>query len=341
MADSEDPPTWVINSATGKVFRHMIDNGNAMNRTNPHPGFKKLSKQGMVQELRLRLANYYGKDLSAPSGPPPIAPLKESIVDVEIGKAQWAWTRQLGQEWIETEAAGKVFKLYPDNKEHSLPLGIITQLSQLLPNQHIPTSSPIMTDKDHLTSLIGAATKGDSASLKQLEYLFPPIPADSNMASVVQITALTSCDGNIEILKHVNGIWEVILQVQDGTVQQLREKYGPKGSSDGKSHNIWPTLGQQISRRKCLFKDFEEEFKEIWNIEDIPKCDKALKEEQEKDCYKDSNGQFQRRSGRQFGKTRIDGTFGEYKYQNMVIASTWDHPPHAASIPTVQSQCFN
>ena len=60
------------------------------------------------------MANYYGKDLFTPSAPPLAAPEKETAMDVEIGKAQWAWARQLGQEWIETEAAGKVFKLYPD-----------------------------------------------------------------------------------------------------------------------------------------------------------------------------------------------------------------------------------
>jgi hypothetical protein len=47
--------------------------------------------------------------------PPPLtAPSKEATMDVKIGKAQWAWARQLCQEWIETEAAGKAFKLYPD-----------------------------------------------------------------------------------------------------------------------------------------------------------------------------------------------------------------------------------
>ena len=37
-------------------------------------------------------------------------------MDADIGKAQWAWARQLGQEWVETEAAGKVFKLYQDKE---------------------------------------------------------------------------------------------------------------------------------------------------------------------------------------------------------------------------------
>jgi hypothetical protein len=51
MADSTDLPTWVINSATGKVLKHVIDNINAINRVNTPPGFKRLSKQGTVQEL--------------------------------------------------------------------------------------------------------------------------------------------------------------------------------------------------------------------------------------------------------------------------------------------------
>ena len=109
------------------------------------------------------------------------------------------------------------------------------------------------------------------------------------------------------------------MQVQDGTVQRLREKYGPKSSSGGKSHNIWATLGQQISRREHLFRDFKEEFKGDLErfvayftylgkvkrkedvkktrsfrllVEDISKCDNALKEEQGKDYYKGNDGHF-------------------------------------------------
>ncbi|KIJ42527.1 hypothetical protein M422DRAFT_254303 [Sphaerobolus stellatus SS14] len=104
----------------------------------------------------------------------------------------------------------------------------------------------------------------------------------------------------------IDGIQDVILQVQDGTVQRLRNKYGPKGSSGGKSsHQIWSTVGQQISRREHLFKDFKEEFNGdlesfvayftyLGNVkfEDILKHDKALKAEQDKDHYKGDDGQF-------------------------------------------------
>ncbi|KIJ47830.1 hypothetical protein M422DRAFT_248413 [Sphaerobolus stellatus SS14] len=161
MADSADLPTWVINSAKGKQLKHMIDNINSLNKDNPPPEFKKLSKQGTVQELQLQLVNYYQADLSTPSGPPPKSPPKEVTVDIKIGKAQWTWAQQLAQEWVDTEAAGKVFKLYLD---------------------------------------VGAS----AATIPS-----PPVP----------IAALTSCDQDIEVFTHVDGIQDVILQVQDGTVQ--------------------------------------------------------------------------------------------------------------------------
>lgn len=101
------------------------------------------------------------------------------------GKAQWAWARQLAQEWEETEAAGKVFKLnqglsaaefssksFLSPADSSIPADMIAQLKQLLPGRHIPTSSP-MTDMGGLWALIGAANAGDSMSPQRLEALFP------------------------------------------------------------------------------------------------------------------------------------------------------------------------
>ena len=73
----------------------MINNINSINIINPPPGYKRLSKQGTVQELQLWLVNYYGEDLSTPSAPPLAVPSKEAIMHVEIDKIQWAWARQL------------------------------------------------------------------------------------------------------------------------------------------------------------------------------------------------------------------------------------------------------
>src|SRR6266481_9704690 len=43
-------------------------------------------------------------------------------------------------------------------------------------------------------------------------------------------------------------------------VCQLRVKYGPSSSPPKKADALWSTLGQQISKQECLYRDFEVEF---------------------------------------------------------------------------------
>jgi len=72
---------------------------------------KILIKAGMVDTHCQKIASHLGIDLTlAPSLGPLVAP---AGADEQIGRAQWAWAHQLGQEWADKEAANQPFHLWP------------------------------------------------------------------------------------------------------------------------------------------------------------------------------------------------------------------------------------
>lgn len=86
-----------ILSAKGDELRFWIENANADARA--HRGFSKnpLTKTGRVDELRHRLATFYGLDLLAVKSEDVEAP--GTSIDEEIQQRQWAHMRSLAQEW--------------------------------------------------------------------------------------------------------------------------------------------------------------------------------------------------------------------------------------------------
>ena len=81
-----------------------------------HAGLKKkpLTKAGKHSDLQKKLAGFYGLDLCLASGPD--APIQEeaplnNIVDKEIQCRQWAYLRDLGQEWETSVSSGVPFQL--------------------------------------------------------------------------------------------------------------------------------------------------------------------------------------------------------------------------------------
>jgi hypothetical protein len=113
------------------------------------------------------------------------------------------------------------------------------------------------------------------------------------------------------------GLREVLEQVQSGLVERLRVKYGP--GRNKKADPLWATLGQQISRRERLARDFESEFQgdmerfldfftytgsvrrkvevktrsmRLLVTLDIPNRNKCLEQEQQRKHYKDDKGVF-------------------------------------------------
>ncbi|KIJ46154.1 hypothetical protein M422DRAFT_250189 [Sphaerobolus stellatus SS14] len=102
-------------------------------------------------------------------------------------------------------------------QEFALPQDVILQLYSLLPNHHIPTSSPVLSDQDQLHSLI--STDGDSTALRELKSLFATdngsldlIPLDvapfsaSFIAATPPSPSLTVCQEDIEVFKKTDGI---------------------------------------------------------------------------------------------------------------------------------------
>ncbi|KAF8480572.1 hypothetical protein JB92DRAFT_3102092 [Gautieria morchelliformis] len=121
----------------------------------------------------------------------------------------------------------------------------------------------------------------------------------------------------IEVMARTEGLREVLEQVQSGLVQRLRDRYGP--GKDKKADPLWATLGQQISRRERLARDFESEFQgdmdrflgfftytssvrrkvevktrsmRLLVTKDIPNRTKCLEQEQQQECYRDEKGVF-------------------------------------------------
>ncbi|KIJ49984.1 hypothetical protein M422DRAFT_160377, partial [Sphaerobolus stellatus SS14] len=278
-----------ITSAKGDVLNKYINNVNQALKAQNVARKQLLSKQGTVEAKKQRIATHYGIDLSQPCAAPSVPCPKPITVDEKIGEAQWAWVRQLAQEWVEMEAAGKRF-LFMHLLDPSLPDDVLRPLRDLFPDRCIPDSSPAMGDRDRIVSLIGAARSGDMGSYKQLQALFPPALVAPTTGSVgidvspfttsfiatppTQSTSfsppvshdpppsllntLTACNDNIEVLKCPTDIRGAIIQVRDGTVGRLRAKYGPAKGRD--THKIWQALGQQISKREHLHHDLEEEF---------------------------------------------------------------------------------
>ena len=140
-------------------------------------------------------------------------------------------------------------------------------LQRLLPSHLIPSTTSL--DQDQLQAFTQAAEEGDLDFLKQLEQMLrtthltisstssslPPPPQPPS-----QLMALSACDQDIGIMERTEGLREVLEQVQSGLVHRLRVKYGPSSSPPKKADPLWSTLGQQISKRERLYRDFEVEF---------------------------------------------------------------------------------
>jgi hypothetical protein len=94
----------VLRAAKGAKLRHWISHANAT------ADRKVLTQQARVDDLRMRLAEYYRLDLGALSMPaaPIIAPL---MIDEDIKARQFAWARELRTEWERTASKGREFRL--------------------------------------------------------------------------------------------------------------------------------------------------------------------------------------------------------------------------------------
>lgn len=105
-----------LTHATAKQLRFWIDGANR----EAGSGKRVMTKQGRVQALREKLAEYYRIDLS--KLPPKPMPPGPSPIDAGIQQRQWDGLIQLGEEWAE---AGESFRLCEPQGEPAFQLSII------------------------------------------------------------------------------------------------------------------------------------------------------------------------------------------------------------------------
>jgi hypothetical protein len=99
-----DLTVLALNNASGDQLKFWVQG------VNDAAGKKVLNKLGRVEDLKARLATYYGLDRSCPAmaGPLPL--------DKHIQKKQWDHLRDLGDEWARTASTGHEFKLCVSSK---------------------------------------------------------------------------------------------------------------------------------------------------------------------------------------------------------------------------------
>jgi hypothetical protein len=119
----EDVTVKAILGAKGDQLRHWIANAN--NNAQEQGGHKKniLASRGKVDDLRTRLAGFYGLDLCSVQDQD-IEKAPPDTVNIEIQKKQWAHLRDLGQEWDRSVSSGEPFLLC-ERKSGEFLLGLL------------------------------------------------------------------------------------------------------------------------------------------------------------------------------------------------------------------------
>lgn len=69
---------------------------------------------------------------------------------------------------------------------------------------------------------------------------------------------LQACQLELDALSHASSLREVIKQVEEGHVQQIRDKYGPKKGRP--SHPLWENIKSTVNRRERLYAQLKNEF---------------------------------------------------------------------------------
>ena len=71
-------------------------------------------------------------------------------------------------------------------------------------------------------------------------------------------TVLQACQLELDALSHASSLREVVEQVEEGRVQQIRDKYGPQ---KGRLPNpLWENIKGTVNRREQLYVQLEKEF---------------------------------------------------------------------------------
>ncbi|KAF8549924.1 hypothetical protein OG21DRAFT_1488168 [Imleria badia] len=289
-----------LSSVTGAQLKFWVDQANTA------AGRKALTKSGRVDDLRQRLAAHYHLDLMAAA--PAVAPTTPSpSTTLAIQNCQWNALCDLGDEWDECTRMSKPFLL----------CALSPAMSELVgwsPSAHIVIATPGTT----LTMTPQAATGTSALPLLAL-------PTQTHGPSEDH-AILQACQLELDALSRASSLHEVVEQVEEGWVQQIRDKYGPR---KGRPPNLlWENIKSTVNWQEQLYAQLEREFagerERFFNffthqprnelasssskgkhkasgeslfplrkvVEAIPRRDRDLAGERLRDVYRDNAGDF-------------------------------------------------
>ncbi|KAJ7123823.1 hypothetical protein C8R43DRAFT_1135875 [Mycena crocata] len=189
------------------------------------------------------------------------------------------------------------------------------------------SSAPIFTPNNSANPVTNSSVSNPPGNdLSDQQSLHPPHSSaqDGNSSSdpvASGDTLLGSASAEIAGLGQAENLRTAILQVENGEVAKLRERYGPKNGSRGGADPLWSKMNVMVTRRERLFKQLQEEFQGDKDsfflfftvtgtskkskksdteklrpfrkvVEAIPHRDKDLKTEKEKSEYNGADGNF-------------------------------------------------
>ncbi|KAJ7585891.1 hypothetical protein C8J56DRAFT_891752 [Mycena floridula] len=261
----------------------------------------KTSRYPKVDDLRGAVAAYCGFDLTSTSSTGQPEESTVLTVDQSIINRQWDDLLALGKEWEEDIKAGRVFRLQKDSNNAGLRLGFtrtseldatLARFSQIHPTGIQPSSIKpddlALITQDTLSMWITHAELHNLLALSALHGIYqalnpvtgtisdiacasnlPQSVANNPLPSVnpgpeTQNAMLSACDEDILALDFLNketGLRQAISQVENGLVNQVRGRYGPKDGKRGTADAaVWDKLKVAITRRERVYKVLQNDF---------------------------------------------------------------------------------
>ncbi|KAF9238397.1 hypothetical protein BU15DRAFT_47812 [Melanogaster broomeanus] len=181
-----------ISSAKAAQLKFWID------QVNVAAGKHMLTKSGRVDELKAKLAAYYGLHLSTPVVP--LAPIAVGPVSltVNIQTCQWEYLRKLGDEWEDSVVSGRPFLLCGSSRP-SPHLAYRTRTPPTIPTPSFTASTPPpVPTNDTIHGLLGAARMGDRGTHAMLKHFYRTLillPSSPNPALQPVLTPASSLTG--------------------------------------------------------------------------------------------------------------------------------------------------
>ncbi|KAF7311909.1 hypothetical protein MIND_00202300 [Mycena indigotica] len=187
-------------------------------QTNEMQGKKALKVTGKVEDLRQRLATYYGLDLTVTSQTATTHTPAPLTLDQHIIARQWEGLAEMGQEWLNTTAEGREFRLVRDVGALALQDGPLDPPS----SSRSPTPVLLRISSPPL----GARADTQIITSPSPLPVQPPQPPQQHLDS--ELHGLSSLAEAIEGLNRVQGLKDSVAQIKSGLVASVRRRYGPK-----------------------------------------------------------------------------------------------------------------